>query len=279
MHRIALLTVLSLIAFAANSLLCRTALRPHAIDPATFTGVRLVSGAVVLAVLVALRRSKSEGTEATFRSAAALFAYAIAFSLAYVALDTGTGALLLFGSVQLTMIAWAIRSGVRPSALEWIGFVGAFGGLVVLTLPSVTAPPPLAAASMVAAGVAWGIYTLRGRGMKDPLAATSGNFTRAIVFFPVLVIPLVWRGAHVSPAGVLLAAASGAIASGLGYSLWYAALRGLTATRAALLQLSVPLLAAFGGVLVLGERATPRLVIAGGAIVGGIAVALVARKR
>lgn len=271
--------MLSLVAFAANSLLCRAALRPDEIDPASFTAARLVAGAVVLAVLVRARKTKSQTREASHASAAALFVYAIAFSIAYVKLETGTGALLLFGSVQLTMVAWAIRSGERPRVLEWAGLFMAFAGLVVLTFPSVRAPPPFAAASMAIAGAAWAVYTLRGRGKKDPLDATAGNFARAIVFFPALAISLSSYAPHASARGIVLAAASGTIASGIGYSLWYAALRGLTATRAALLQLSVPLLAAIGGIALLGERPTLRLALAAAAILGGIAIALVTRQR
>ena len=214
-------------------------------------------------------------------SAAALFAYAIAFSFAYVRLDSGTGALLLFGAVQMTMVGWAMVRGERPGAREWLGLLAALGGLVVLVFPSLASPPPLAAASMLAAGASWGVYSLRGKGTTDPLAATASNFARAVPFAIVVsaLAFLLSRSVHVAPRGALCAVASGAVASGVGYSLWYAALRDLTATRAGIVQLSVPVVAALGGVLILGEHPTSRLAIASCAILGGIAFATLRPRR
>lgn len=272
-----LLTFLALVGFAANSLLCRAALRAGEIDPATFTSIRLAAGALTLAVIVRSRRS-SPVSSGSFASAAALFAYAIAFSFAYVRLESGTGALLLFGAVQMTMVGWAIARGERPRAREWVGLVAALGGLVLLTFPSLSSPPPMAAGSMVAAGAAWGVYSLRGRGTADPLAATASNFARAVpLALMVSLLSLLSLGpsasAHVSTRGAIYAVVSGALASGIGYSLWYAALRDLSATRAGIVQLAVPVVAALGGVVLLNERVTSRLALATCAILGGIALA------
>jgi len=279
--RVAVLTSLALVGFAANSLLCRTALRTDAIDPATFTSIRLAAGAATLAAIVFFRRRPSVSTASgSFTSAAALFAYAIAFSFAYVRLDTGTGALLLFGAVQMTMVGWAVFRGEKPGAREWGGLVVALGGLVVLMFPSLSSPPPLAGASMIAAGAAWGAYSLRGRGTVDPLAATASNFVRAVplALLVSLASTVVWRSSHVSVRGAICAVASGALASGIGYSLWYAALRDLSATRAGIVQLAVPVIAAVGGVLILGEQVTGRLALATCAILGGIALATSRRR-
>ncbi|MCI0571313.1 MAG: DMT family transporter [Myxococcaceae bacterium] len=275
----ALLTVLALVGFAANSLLCRAALaggEGRAIDAASFTGVRLAAGAVVLWLLV--RARGRGGPSGRWASALALFAYAAGFSLAYVQLPAGVGALLLFGCVQATMIAAGLLRGERPRALEWTGLVVALVGLVALTAPGASAPAPVGATLMAGAGVAWGIYSLRGRGSSDPLGATAGNFLLAAPL--VLPLLLLGKGAlHMDTRGVLLAAASGALASGLGYSLWYAALRALTTTRAAVVQLCVPVLAAVGGVLLLGEALTARLVWAGGAVLAGVGLATLGRAR
>ena len=265
--------------FAANSILCRMALQPGLADAATFTSIRLVSGALVLLALHhATAPARPAGPQGSWTSAAALFAYAAAFSFAYLRIGAGTGALLLFGAVQATMLLWALHSGERLAAAEWLGLAAALGGLVALVLPGLTAPDPAGAALMVAAGVAWGVYSLRGRGTAHPLAATASNFARAVPF--TLALSLVDAGrVHVTREGALLAAASGALASGVGYSLWYAALRGLTATRAAIVQLSVPVLAAAGGVLLLGEGLFARLVFAGIAILGGVALAVMGSAR
>lgn len=264
----------ALVGFAANSLLCRAALGDRSIDAASFTAIRLASGALVLALLA---RGRARGA-GSWPSAAALFLYAAAFSFSYLRLTTATGALILFAAVQGTMIAGGIRRGERPRAPEWLGFALAAGGLVVLALPGLAAPDPLGAALMAAAGLGWGIYSLRGRGTTRPLAATADNFLRTLAFAAPLAIAIVLDG-HASTRGAALATASGAIASGIGYSLWYAALPYLAATRAALLQLSVPVLAAAGAALVLGEPITTRLAAAAAAIVGGIALAVLAKQR
>ena len=272
--QVALLTCLALIGFAANSLLCRAALRTGDIDPASFTSLRLGAGALTLAAIVRFR-GRTPAASGSFASAAVLFAYAIAFSFAYVRLDSGTGALLLFGAVQTTMLGWAFARGERPRAREWLGLVAALSGLVVLVFPSISSPPLLAAASMLTAGAAWGVYSLRGKGTADPLAATASNFVRTVPFavFASLVALGVSGSPHVAPRGAICAVASGALASGIGYSLWYAALRDLTATRAGIVQLAVPVVAAVGGVVLLGEHPTSRLAIASFAILGGIALA------
>jgi drug/metabolite transporter (DMT)-like permease len=263
----------ALVGFAANSLLCRAALGDRSIDAASFTAIRLASGALVLAILA---RGRARGA-GSWPSAAALFLYAAAFSFSYLRLTTATGALILFAAVQATMITGGIRRGERPRAPEWLGFALAAGGLVVLALPGLAAPDPLGAALMAAAGLGWGIYSLRGRGAARPLAATADNFLRTLAFAAPLAIAIALDG-HASARGAALAAASGAIASGIGYSLWYAALPHLAATRAALLQLSVPVLAAAGAALVLGEPITARLAAAAAAIVGGIALAVLAKQ-
>ncbi len=265
----------ALVGFAANSLLCRAALGAQLIDAASFTAIRLGSGALVLAVLA--WRAPRAGSWA---SAGALFAYAAAFSFAYLRLTTATGALILFATVQATMIVWGVVRGERPRVLEWLGLAIAAAGLVTLTFPGLAAPDPLGAGLMAAAGLAWGIYSLRGRGAANPLTVTADNFARAVPFAALLllVIPLSDTG-NVTPRGALLAAGSGAIASGIGYTLWYAALPHLPATRAAIVQLSVPVLAALGGVVVLGEVVSVRLAGATLAILGGVALALLARQR
>jgi len=279
--RLAVLTVLALVGFAANSLLCRAALAGggRLIDAASFTGVRLVSGALVLGLLLRLRGGRYQG--GSWGSALALFAYAAGFSLAYVRIPAGVGALLLFGCVQATMLGTGLARGERPRPLEWVGLLLALGGLVGLTAPGATAPDFVGAALMVGAGVAWGGYSLRGRGSTNPLAATANNFLLSVPMALVLLAVSVGvRGApHATTRGVVLAVTSGALASGVGYSLWYAALPHLTATRAAIVQLSVPVLAATGGVLLLGEQLTVRLVGAGLALLCGVLLALASRWR
>jgi drug/metabolite transporter (DMT)-like permease len=228
---------------------------------------------------VYLRRVPADERRAgSWLSAAALFLYAAPFSFAYVALPTGTGALILFGVVQLAMIAAGMARGMRPAPLEWLGLAIAFAGLVWLMLPGIETPDPLAALLMAIAGVAWGAYSLRGRGAVNPLATTADNFLRSVVFTAALLAATL-AGAHASSTGVLLACASGAIASGLGYSIWYVALRSLTPTRAAIVQLAVPVLAAAAGAIVLHEVVTARLAIATALIIGGIALALLAKQR
>jgi drug/metabolite transporter (DMT)-like permease len=259
-----------MLGFAANSLLCRAALGARLAGPATFTAIRLVSGALALSVLVALARG-ARPRGGSWGSAAALFAYAAAFSLAYVRIPAGIGALLLFLAVQATMLAWAIRWGERPSRRQWVGIALALAGFVVMNAPGARAPDPLGAALMIAAGVAWGVYSVRGRGGADPLSTTADNFVRSVPF--AAAFALVPGDVAVTASGATLAVASGALASGLGYALWYAALPSLGVTRAAIVQLSVPVVAAAGAVVLLGERLAPRTAVAGGAILAGIALA------
>lgn len=278
--RTILLTALAMLAFAANSLLCRLALQHKGIDPASFGSVRLVAGALMLGLIVRFRaQPPASPARADWLAAVMLFGYVAFFSFAYLSLPAGTGALILFGAVQLTMFGVGLRSGSeRFGALAWCGFAMAVGGLVYLVSPGIAAPPPLGAVLMAVAGVAWGVYSLRGRGVADPLAATARNFTRAVPL--ALALSLVFAAsAHADATGLALAVASGALTSGLGYVVWYAALGRLGAMRAATVQLSVPLLAAFGGVLFLSEAITPRLAAASVAILGGIALVLSQKSR
>ena len=270
-------TTAALIAFAANSVLCRLALGEQAIDAATFSTVRLGSGAVALAIAVVASGGAAR-LAGSWASAAMLFLYALPFSFAYVELATGTGALILFGAVQVTMMTAALRSGERPHALQWVGLGLALGGLLYLVSPGLAAPSPAGAALMAVAGFAWGIYSLRGQGEPDPLGQTMGNFVRAVPL-AVAVSAATVSQLRVTMEGALLAVASGAVASGLGYTIWYRALRGLTATRAAVVQLSVPVLAAAGGVLFMSEQITVRLVLASVMVLGGVGVALLGRER
>jgi len=272
------LTAVAMVAFAANSLLCRLALQHGGIDAASFGSIRLVSGALTLLLVVQLRARPPSVARADWLAAAMLFAYVAFFSFAYLSLSAGTGALILFGAVQLTMLGAGLGSGERFGPIAWLGFLLAAGGLVYLVLPGVAAPPLLGAVLMALAGVAWGVYSLRGRGVADPLAATSRNFLRAVPLALALSVIFVAR-AHADATGIALAVASGALTSGLGYVVWYAALARLSAMQAATVQLSVPLLAAFGGVLLLSEAITPRLAAASVAILGGIAIVLSQKAR
>ena len=266
------LTILALTGFAANSILCRSALGEGTIDAASFSALRLVSGALALWLLVTLRPGRTT-FGGSWLSAAYLFLYAVPFSFAYESLATGTGALILFGSVQATMLIAAVLSGERPGWLQWLGLLTALVGLVYLVLPGVSSPDPLGSALMTVAGISWGFYTLCGRTATDPLGETAGNFARSLPM--VALVSATSAGAmHVETTGVALAVASGALASGVGYAIWYAALAGLTATVAATVQLSVPVLAAVGGVILMAEAVTPRLAIASLLILGGVAVAL-----
>jgi len=269
--RIVLATAAALVAFAANSLLCRAALGGGRADAASFTGLRLASGA---AVLILLSRGTGGARGGSWPSAAALFVYAAAFSFAYFFLSAGVGALLLFGAVQVTMIGAGIAAGERPAPSVWAGLVLALGGLVHLSSRGAHVPSPGGTALMLSAGVAWGVYSLRGRRAGPPLPATADNFRRAAPLAALVwILSALGGGMHLTPAGAALAVTSGVITSGLGYVAWYAALPHLTAARAAVLQLSVPVLAATGGVLLLGEVLTARLVVAGTAILAGIALA------
>ena len=266
-----------MVAFAANSVLCRLALGAELIDAASFAKVRTVSGAVILGIALMLRSGKPQA-KPDWRSVITLYLYMVFFSFAYLSLSAGTGALVLFGAVQLTMFIVALRSGEHFSPLSWVGLVLAIAGLVYLVSPGITAPDPFGAGLMAVAGVAWGFYSLVGRSAGDPTEATAYNFIFSVPL--VIVTSLVFLGDfQVSLAGVLYAVASGAIASGIGYVIWYAALRGLTATSAATVQLSVPVIAAVGGVMLMSEDVTLRLVIASVATLGGVAVVLTQRNR
>ena len=268
-----------MIAFASNSLLCRAALKQTSIDAASFTFVRVFSGAVVLWLVTNLRRmirtTRDVGVGGNWISALALFLYAAGFSFAYVDVAAGTGALLLFGAVQATMILWGLHKGERLRAIQIVGLVVAMTGLVVLLFPGLSAPPLFGSILMLGAGVAWGIYSLRGKRERNPVTATTGNFVRAVPFAAAVgIIFLRWLDLDI--AGVIYAIISGAITSGLGYVIWYSVLPSLKAASAATVQLSVPVLAATGGILLLGEPITLRYVLASIAVLGGIALVVVA---
>jgi len=276
--RTLLLTTLAMLAFAGNSLLCRVALRDTGIDPTSFSALRLLAGALVLGLLLRLRRGPSTVT-GDWRGAVALFVYAAAFSYAYVNLDAGTGALLLFASVQLSMIAWGLFKGERLSPRQTLGSALALAGLVGLLLPGASTTPAIAASLlMILSGIAWGAYSLLGRGSSDPLAATAGSFIRAMPIAAVLCLVAFPSLAWDRP-GVIYALLSGGLTSGVGYAIWYAVLPRLAATQAASIQLSVPLLTALAGSLLLSEPLTGRLLVAGLTILGGIVLVLLARSR
>ncbi len=310
-----ILTLFAMIAFASNSLLCRAALNQTNIDAATFTFVRIFSGALALWLVMKMRiwlivdrtatpladcsetrvrfpsppsSPKGKGDLFSLRekvrmrvldwkdagnwiSAVALFAYAAGFSFAYTSLLAGTGALLLFGAVQATMILWGLYKGERLNAIQIVGFIAAVTGLVVLVFPGLSAPPLIGSILMLGAGVAWGIYSLRGKGERNPASVTTGNFVRAVPFAAALgIIFAPW--ANYNLAGINYAVISGAVTSGLGYIIWYSALPGLRAASAATVQLSVPVLAATGGILLLGEPITVRYMLVSVAVLGGIAL-------
>ena len=285
--RILILTSVAMIAFAANSLLCRLALRRLTIDAASFSSIRIISGAAALCLILAIRNSNSRNSpgqsqrfpskdSGSWYSALALFAYVVAFSFAYNSLSAGTGALLLFAAVQSTMIIWGLLKGERLNVRQWSGVVIASAGLVLLLLPGLAAPPVVGALLMCAAGVAWGVYSLRGKTEKHPARSTAGNFLRAVPMTALLsIVCLSW--ARIDSVGATYAIISGALTSGVGYIIWYAALTGLTATSAATVQLSAPVLAAIGGILFLNESLTLRFVIASIAVLGGIALVVVSR--
>jgi drug/metabolite transporter (DMT)-like permease len=277
--RVLILTLAAMIAFASNSLLCRAALRQTSIDAASFTFVRVFSGAVVLWLAMNLRRmirtTRDVGVGGNWISALALFLYAAGFSFAYVDVAAGTGALLLFGAVQATMILWGLHKGEHLRAIQLVGLIVAMTGLVVLLFPGLSAPPLFGSILMLGAGVAWGIYSLRGKREKNPVTATTGNFVRAVPFAAAVSI-IFLRWLNLDLAGVIYAIISGAITSGLGYVIWYSVLPRLKAASAATVQLSVPVLAATGGILLLGEPITLRYVLASVAVLGGIALVVVA---
>ncbi len=272
-----MLTLVAMTAFAGNSLLCRLALKQTSIDASSFTFIRIVSGAIALWVIVNLRKG-SRHKAGSWLSALALFAYAAAFSFAYLSLSAGTGALLLFGAVQATMITWGLRKGEQFRVRQFVGLAVALGGLVALLLPGLSAPPLSGAVLMLGAGIAWGIYSLRGKSAGDPASATAGNFLRAVPLAALLSLVLLpW--ARLDRAGIVYAVVSGALASGVGYAIWYTALPGLKATSAATVQLTVPVLAAIGGIMMLGESITLRLLFASVAVLGGIALVIVEKRR
>jgi drug/metabolite transporter (DMT)-like permease len=275
--RIFILTLLAMLAFASNSLLCRAALKETGIDAASFTFIRIFSGAVTLWLIMKMRNASWQGA-GNWLSAMALFAYAAAFSFAYNSLTAGTGALLLFGAVQATMILWGLRKGEQLRAVQLVGLAVAVTGLVVLLFPGLSAPRFSGSVLMLSAGVAWGIYSLRRETASDAIAATAGNFLRAVPFAAILIIIFIpW--ARIDRAGIGYASLSGSIASGLGYVIWYAALSGLKATSAATVQLSVPVLAATGGILLLGEPITFRYLVASIAVLGGIFLVVIEKRQ
>jgi len=270
-------SALALIAFAANSVLCRLALGDESIDAAGFTIIRLLSGAVVLSVILTFSTNKNRSrSRGSWPASIMLFVYAITFSFAYISLATGTGALILFAAVQITMILMALISGYRLHVSEWLGLALAFFGFVYLVLPGVTAPPLLSFTLMTIAGIAWGLYTLKGKDSANPLADTAYNFLRTTPLVIILAI-ITLQNLHLSLEGIILAASSGAIASGIGYTLWYIALAGLSATQAAVIQLLVPIIAAFGGVIFVSEAITFRLSLAAGLILGGVLLVVLGR--
>ena len=271
------LTGAALLAFAANSVLCRIALRDTAIDPASFSTIRIVSGALVLAALVLPRQGGTAFRESSWVGAALLSLYAVPFAYAYTQLSAGTGALLLFGCVQVTMLAAAVAARERMRAVQWGGALAAAAGLMLLVFPGLAAPPPVPALLMATAGASWGAYSLHGRGAADPVAQTMGNFVRATPMAAAVSVGAV-AASSIDRAGVLLAITSGAITSGLGYVAWYGALRRLSRTQAAVVQLAVPPLAPAGGILFLGEAISVRLVAASALVLGGIAAVFVARR-
>lgn len=266
------LTSLAMVAFAGNSLLCRIALKQTAIDAASFTSIRLISGAVMLWLVVQMSRGTPAG-KGNWLSALALFVYAAGFSFAYVSLPAATGALLLFGAVQAMMIGHGIWTGERLRRLQLVGLVLALGGLVGLLLPGLSAPTLYGSILMLGAGVAWGVYSLRGKGAGDPTKVTAGNFLRAVPIAAALSI-FTLNDSALDMAGFWYAISSGALASGIGYAMWYTALPALQSTNAATVQLSVPVIAALGGIGFLGEPLTLRFVLASVAILGGIALVI-----
>lgn len=278
--KIIILTVLTMVAFAANSILGRMALRTTDIDPASYVLIRLVSGAIILAVLAGLGRAKAPGRlgEGNWTSALALFSYAAAFSFAYLGLDTGTGALILFTTVQGTMISWGLYQGDRPSLVEWLGLGVAFAAFVWLVSPGISRPDVTASCLMIGAGLAWGVYSIRGKSATDPLQATAGNFLRSVPI-AIALLAMFFKSSSIPLQGAALAICSGAITSGLGYALWYQVLKSLTSMQGAMVQLSVPAIAAAGGIAFLGEPLTWRFIFCSTLILGGIGVAIFAKTK
>lgn len=273
-----LLTAIAMVAFAANSLLARLALADGGMGPLAFTGIRLVAAAVVLALLMAREGRLGRNLPGSWPSALALAGYAVAFSLAYVRLGAAIGALILFAMVQITMISWSLVRGERPGLIEWLGIGAACAGFVALVFPRLGAPDPLAAALMTVSGLAWGIYSLRGKGEPDPIGATAGNFLRAAPLGGAMIAAALAFESWSLP-GLAAGLASGALASGLGYVIWYRAVRGGTGTQAAVVQLTAPVIAAVGATLLLGEPLTWHLVGSGALILLGVLVAVVSPRK
>jgi len=265
-----LYTTIALLAFAANSVICRYALKDHAIDPGMFTTIRLISGALILVILVFVSKERrKEKSKGSWVSAAMLFLYAAAFSFAYVSLETGIGALIIFGVVQITMISSSIISGYKLSLIEWFGIILALSGFLYLLLPGASAPSLTGFLLMTLSGIGWGIYSLRGKKSKHPLVDTAYNFLRSIPFL-ILILYFLAQESNFTTEGVLLALLSGIVTSGLGYTIWYLALRGLNSIQASIVQLLVPVLAAIGGVIFIGEIISFRLTASSLMILGGI---------
>lgn len=272
-------TSVAMLAFAGNSIICRLALRDGAIDPATFTSIRLLAGAMALLLIFTVaRRNTTFRSHGSWRSAFTLFLYAVTFSFAYISLNAGTGALILFAFVQATMIAMGLWSGDRPSGMEWLGWLLAFAGVIWLVLPGVEAPPAGGALLMALSGIAWGIYSIRGRKESDALGSTTTNFLMSTVFV-IALVAMTFADADISTRGVLLAVTSGALTSGIGYVIWYTALDYLSAMQAAMVQLTVPAIAAAGGVLLLAEPVSMRLIVSSVLILGGISIAVVRKAK
>ncbi|MFV0575961.1 MAG: DMT family transporter [Vibrio sp.] len=279
---------MALIAFAANSVLTRLALADGNIDSLSFTLLRLSSGAVMLAVLLGTKFYFSKQNDANNRSlknigsglsSIFLFVYALCFSIAYLTIDTGTGALILFGAVQITMIFNQLRQGNKLQLMEWIGVICAFSGFAYLVSPNISTPSFTGLVLMTVAGIAWAGYTIRGKQCDDPLKDTAGNFIRSLAFcLPVLVF-IFFTQYSITPHGALLAITSGAITSGIGYAIWYVALRGLTATQAGVLQLLVPVIAALGGVIFVNERITFSFILSSGLILFGILMVILSKNK
>lgn len=274
-----LLTIFALLAFAGNSILCRYALKDEIIDASSFTAIRLASGTFFLIVLLLFKaKGQFDYKAGSWSSSLFLFIYSVAFSFAYINLDTGTGALILFAFVQVTMIVTNLLKGNKLLIIEWAGLFVAFSGLSFLLLPSATAPSLFGFIVMAISGIAWGFYSLAGKGSLNPILQTANNFLRTIPFVILLVL-FCLDSAKVSNEGILLAIVSGAITSGLGYAVWYAALNGLTITQAAILQLTVPIIAAFGGVLFSNEVISRQLIISSSLVLGGVLIVTLANKK
>ncbi len=271
------LICLAMIAFAGNSLLCRMALKHTSIDAASFTAIRLTSGAIMLWLIVQLRHG-APANKGNWLSALALFGYAAGFSFAYLSLPASTGALLLFGAVQATMIGHGIWQGERLQRAQLFGLLLAFAGLLGLLLPGLSAPPLFGSVLMLGAGIAWGIYSLRGKGAGDPIQVTAGNFLRSVPFAAILSL-IFWNKISLNNPGFWYAILSGALTSGIGYTIWYTALPALKATTAATVQLGVPVIAALGGIIFLGESLTWRLVLASLAILGGVVLVILEKQQ